>query len=800
MKNITKFFLTIAAFGFLAVACQPEPEVHEPGEPDLEGCYGVYFPTQEATGSHTLDPTQPTFTDIEVKRTNSKGAITVPYTVSVSEEGIFTVGEIVFEDGQESTNLHIEFPNAEFSVTYSLSVVVEDPQYASRYNAGAISFDYKVMRVELKRFFGKEKGAVDGDPGTLTAYFCESEPVMYYYETAIDGLRYCYLENAVFLGDDENDKNAVTVNYEFYWDTKTNNLFVPHQWAGYAFNDGSGKEIYFGDAADFYNAYYAWGEVAGTESWLEWCPAWMNKNGFFQPFYDGNGGFYLADWWYISVDGAPTGSGYQFGGADADDKFAADLFIAPGFIRVDYSIEAETDFSYDGEVPVYFTTGIDVDKIVYSVADGELTATKSDALAAQIIAGDETIETATITEFELNEATQVNESAISLSFPETGLYTLVAVTFDKDGVAQESTSIVLNYVAAEDTEEYEVIVDCAAEAVPARYEQDPYTSLAFYIVGKDLTEVHYAIIPASKLTNAFVSTLKYDPEGAYTVDEETLAAINGVGGIYDYVDHLSADTEYAVVVWATNGSLDTVIYDTYKTPKLPYQWVSLGTGIYTDDTMSYLYGEDPLTVEVEVFTEKNDPTLIMMKNVGLQIAAAGFDVTAEVMSEYEGIYWRPTEIVLNVADPDNVIWELQDYGVCWNTSEGFLDGVTNMYQGQPFSVGTYKDGVIAYPTVKGMLCTLNGDGYYYANGRGATKLVLPGAAKSAIAAAPANSSVVAKDFSLTSDIAFKNIKLNIERDVQAVSFSAKSIAPKAVEASPRSFEANAKCRKSDIAF
>jgi hypothetical protein len=44
--------------------------------------------------------------------------------------------------------------------------------------------------------------------------------------------------------------------------------------------------------------------------------------------------------------------------------------------------------------------------------------------------------------------------------------------------------------------------------------------------------------------------------------------------------------------------------------------------------------------------------------------------------------------------------------------------------------------VISFPTEKGMLCTLNGDGYYYANQHGAFKVVVPGVNASAPAAVP----------------------------------------------------------------
>ena len=51
-------------------------------------------------------------------------------------------------------------------------------------------------------------------------------------------------------------------------------------------------------------------------------------------------------------------------------------------------------------------------------------------------------------------------------------------------------------------------------------------------------------------------------------------------------------------------------------------------------------------------------------------------------------------------------------------------------------MGTLENGVISFPTPKGLLALLDGDGYYYANQDGAFKLVLPSASDSSNASAP----------------------------------------------------------------
>ena len=95
MKNIFKYILAAAAVSFSATACVQE-EAHTPGEPEVDGCYGVYFPTQDASGAHTYDPSMTPEVVFKAVRRVPEGTISVPLVVSASEEGVFQVGELVF--------------------------------------------------------------------------------------------------------------------------------------------------------------------------------------------------------------------------------------------------------------------------------------------------------------------------------------------------------------------------------------------------------------------------------------------------------------------------------------------------------------------------------------------------------------------------------------------------------------------------------------------------------------------------------------------------------------------------------
>ena len=152
-----KYILTLAVLTFGAVSCVEESAYVE-GEPDLEGCYGVYFPAQEATGSHTFDPSMDRTISFTVARKDSKGEITVPVEVTASAEGVFSVGELKFADGQSETTLTVHFPNAETGVTYSLSLGVTNPQYASKYIDGDSFIDFSVLIVSWEYFLNPKTG------------------------------------------------------------------------------------------------------------------------------------------------------------------------------------------------------------------------------------------------------------------------------------------------------------------------------------------------------------------------------------------------------------------------------------------------------------------------------------------------------------------------------------------------------------------------------------------------------------------------------------------------------------------
>ena len=144
MKRLSIISIITAAVAFGFASCADQVEEFKKGTVDVAGCYGVYFPAQKT--NVILDPADPTVDTILVARTKTEGAIIVPYTLKDAND-IFVASELKFEDGQTESYIALAFDSAKVGVTYKLSIVIEDPAYASQYTSNAIAIDYAVYSV-----------------------------------------------------------------------------------------------------------------------------------------------------------------------------------------------------------------------------------------------------------------------------------------------------------------------------------------------------------------------------------------------------------------------------------------------------------------------------------------------------------------------------------------------------------------------------------------------------------------------------------------------------------------------------
>ena len=574
MKKFINILSLITVAALAVVSCVKEKAAHEPGPAEAEGCYGVYFPTQEASGSHIYNPTQDPSVEITVARTNTKGAITVPVKTTFSEDGIFTMNDITFADGQDETSFTLRFDKAQDGVTYDASFVIEDNNYASLYNDGAIALDFSVMRVEMK-YFNNGKEEKTKVHWIQNWWGEEVDGYIKYYE--LDNIRYCFTETIPethfykeyytgygFLGTGADAASGVEWNFKWYL-KETNDdgyqlIEIPYQYSGYTPSDGN--EVWVYD-----NPNWNWRDYMADYPWLT-----LAKQSSSNPsYYDGNGLFCFNTGAYIKP---ATGGGWY--GQDNDC-----MGYAEGFIRVDYKIYTlESDYTVDGETPVYLETGVDVASVKYAVYEGELTATQVGNKVAGIADGTE--ESTTLSDLELDEENAVKYAILGLTMDKTATYTLVVVTLDDKGNVQESESIVFKHIAAGDSEEYAVDIEVGTEETPARYKDyDAISSFGYYVLGKDITEAHVGVVKtATYEKNAVAYDEAVKTTASLALSADALAQVNAEGGYFTLESGLDPLTTYTVIVWATNGDLDKIVTAEWTTDGLPMEPVATGEYAY----------------------------------------------------------------------------------------------------------------------------------------------------------------------------------------------------------------------------
>ena len=755
MKKVFKYaFVLLAAAGVMASCAKQVEDIYTPGAADDPNCLVVSFPKQDATGSHTFDPTMPKTMTFTAKRSVTSGDITVPVEL-LDTAGVFKVDPITFADGQEETTFDVSFENAKVGTNYGMTLSITDPKYASVYGAGSTSINFDVLVVSWEYVTAPNSTEPALFEFTQNWWGETAWGYIKYYE--VDGVRTCFTETIKhdYNGDVYDDPGFWGYGSEYEWKfiwypevahptiEGASLIMLPWQPTGYV-RDDLGM-IYLGD------------EICGRNA-LGSNYSWMNNataGNFLVSYYDGNGGFYFGVWWYINA----SGSGWNVS-SDYDT-----IGIGEGFVRTDYKVKAvESDYSYDGVSPIYIETGKDVSYVKYAIYPGELTSTQA-ANKAPLIA-DGTDESVKFDAFEFDESTNTKYVMLEVAPETTGHYTFVAVSFNEDDELQDSGYATFYHVAAADVEDNKVELSVFTEATPSRYKElHSYDSFAYGISGKDLTEVHVGTFNEATVSRYGADYLfNYVKSNSNPVSDATLAQINADGGYYDVLSGLTANTVFYVIVWATNGAMDDFAYASFETDKLPYVWNSLGKGTLTDGFFVGMFGRPDYTVPCDVYEEASTPGLYMITGFQCALTAQFFGATEEEMADYENGNWRNAQVVIDATNPDAVVIEDQDYGVLVNSNYGWIMIGTE-------ASGTLKDGEITFPA-KEMYAYLGA--WYYANNDGTFKVTLPSASSSAPALTKLGAKGSVNDAELTNATPWEKPVVKYEREAQPVKVAAKA--------------------------
>lgn len=143
-----KYFSGLFCSALISFAVGCSEDAYVPGEPENENSLGLYF--GESGMEYIVGASSESTIEIPVFRTKSEEKVTVPLTLSVSADGIFSAPEsITFEDGQTEQVIVVSLTmeNIEFWKNYTCSVdLPHDSQYTFIYGDKPTSFKIEMTK------------------------------------------------------------------------------------------------------------------------------------------------------------------------------------------------------------------------------------------------------------------------------------------------------------------------------------------------------------------------------------------------------------------------------------------------------------------------------------------------------------------------------------------------------------------------------------------------------------------------------------------------------------------------------
>jgi len=584
MTNIHKLLLGIAGVALVMSSCTKQDSAFVPGEKEAEGCQGVYFPAQEVGGAYEPDAVNNYPFSIVVSRADDKQAITVPVEITGSGKELINLPPISFAAGQKEVTVNGEISNkAEAGTEYDAIIAITDNQYASIYSSkpSYIKFDFVV---EKWNYLGE---------GTFWDLWIASDgyPVQVYQNDGdasrfrlVDPYKALWEDNAAayLAGGWQLSPYAEKIDFTVYsaGETVVSNT-------GYETDVEEDGAIYYSAiqmglhhpsyGADIYNINPAdFSSLAGDPSIFVW-----NKVSTWQD----NG---LPSVVYMSGQRYMYGVG-GWGGYDSGDEAIVVLF--PGGAFTDYTLELEVGTSVEGKLPITFKTGGDVSLVGYTIYSGQLSAGEIGAVKNNIANGSEEFVVPLIP-----DSTGITQVDIELD--STGIYTIVAVSFDSKFERKSDADANFGYVKAGDEEKVQIVAGASLNQLPESYIAAGYSetnSLLVNVWGQDVVKAGFDVISKADYEE---DSLGLCWDDLYELDEDELSELNTVAGFSGVWGGLKANTEYVLLYAVFNGYVTKQYVVECSTPGLPR--VKLYYGMFTynfwwegDDINKFVY--DPNT-------------------------------------------------------------------------------------------------------------------------------------------------------------------------------------------------------------
>lgn len=611
MKTIYRLFAAFSALSLFAAACTPVEE-YKPGVEDNTDCYGVYFPAQET--EFVRSPEEATVITFTVAREKTDGDLIVPINVK-DTSSIFNIKPVnaVFEDGQSETTISFDYARIAVGQEYLVSLSIEGDEFVSKYSTLPSNLDFTVL-VEKWNDLGV---------GTFT--------MNVYFKSFTCAVR--------FFQSDLNPAIYRIKMHEVREDGTTDLIFSEEQNTYLYLKVLKKGDKVFDNVADkddlvFFDVFHT-GIINSTYNaeLLFVHPGSLSS-------------FTVSDWYYNKViqvkeDGSPAViqlAPYIFmngiGGWSFIDQDEAIILVLPGCQLVNYSMEIEAGYSENGVLPVKFELGADVAKVKYAIYPGTLNSAQVTRYAGQIADGSAE-----------GIATLPADGIAKLTLPETGVYTVVAVSFDATGEAQETATATINYVAEGDNKDVELYSGLVATG---KYGKE-YTSdntLEYYIFGQDLVDIKIGLFEKGVLENNYEACVE-EVLASESLSEEDIEAANTSSYVAVFKDCVPG-TEYSVLAWASNGYAYAFDVASAKTTGKLVVSLEDMIGVYsTSITSSYNGPLKPLQMVIEP-SDDEWYNLMVTTFYGIELDAPiyiDFDQDTNRMLFYD---WQPI-----LADEEN---------------------------------------------------------------------------------------------------------------------------------------------------
>ena len=526
-----------ALLSMVLASCAQE-EMHTPGELDNENCYGVYFPTQKGLGDLQIEPDDPTTLKFIVRRTNSRGEIRVPVSIS-SNYPVFTVDEIVFEDGSPVSELVVHFPSAKIAVTYDCTLRVEGDEFVSKYSSNPSHINFSVTRVKWNDVIGPN-GETTGRwrDGIFPEWFAVTYPNLErsivlqerddmpgYYRT-FDVYSLDYL-GEMFASNMSNI--CVSQHYTYIDATNPEKVWIPTFQTGAIFSPSYGMTSVGSYVVENSNDFDA--SIASVYGTL--------KEGIIEfPYGSLQMKLEMMGWY-------PTNSA------------GLHRIILPGYYAKDYTMSVEPGVSdQHGNLSVDVTLGRDLANVKLAVFEGTLTESAAAQKAELIASG--------ASEDVVGDLISVSRTTkVDYSFDETGIYTVVAAGFDIAGNHKVTEFASFGYLKAGD--DANKVILSAGLICSDKYAAEGFTaknSLEIYISGKNIQRLHAGLYSKEKW-DADKEAIKEQITGSQ-MNKASLDQING-SGLFLKQGYLVPGSEYVLVIKAYNGYREEFFVSSAKT-------------------------------------------------------------------------------------------------------------------------------------------------------------------------------------------------------------------------------------------